>query len=107
MPLDEQSRHLTQFVIGNQKYEFNRLFDGTSTRQAAFSAIMRKIYQPLILSENVIIYLDEVYMKSQRKHEMFKVLEKYHQIVLKEIMKAAADKSHFFLIRVKFLGQII
>ena len=25
MPLDEQSRRLTQFVIGNQQYEFNRL----------------------------------------------------------------------------------
>ena len=26
MPLDKQSRRLTQFVIGNQQYEFNRLF---------------------------------------------------------------------------------
>ena len=26
MPLDEQSRRLTQFIIGNQQYEFNRFF---------------------------------------------------------------------------------
>ena len=26
MPLDEQSRRLTHFVVGNQQYEFNRLF---------------------------------------------------------------------------------
>ena len=37
---------------------------------------------------------------------MFTVLENYHQILLKK-MKAAADKSHFFLTRVKFLGHII
>ena len=38
---------------------------------------------------------------------MFTVLEKYHQILLQENMKAAPDKSHFFLTRVKFLGHII
>ena len=36
MPLDEQSQRLTQFVIGNQQYEFNRLFYGISIGPAAF-----------------------------------------------------------------------
>ena len=48
MPLDEQSRRLTQFVIGNQQYEFNRLFYGISIGPAAFSAFMSKIFRPLI-----------------------------------------------------------
>ena len=43
MPLDEQSRRLRQFVIGNQQYEFNRLFYGISIGPAAFSAFMSKI----------------------------------------------------------------
>ena len=38
---------------------------------------------------------------------MFKALDKYHQILLKENLKAAADKSHFFLFPVKFLGHVI
>ena len=41
MPLDEQSRRLTQVVIGNQQYEFNRLIYGLSIGAAAF-------LQPLI-----------------------------------------------------------
>ena len=96
MPLDEQSRRLTQFVIGNQQYEFNRLFYGISNGPAAFSAFMSKIFRPLILNENAISYLDDVFMQSQTKDEMFTVLEKYHQILLQENMKAAPDKSHFF-----------
>ena len=40
MPLDEHSRRLTQFVIGNQQYEFNRLFYGISKGPAGFSAFM-------------------------------------------------------------------
>ena len=46
-------------------------------------------------------------MQSQAKDEMFILLEKYHQILLHENMKAAPDKSQFFLTRVKFLEHII
>ena len=60
MPLDEQSRRLTQFVIGNQQYEFNRLFYGISIGPAAFSAFMSKIVRPLIVKKNAITYLDDV-----------------------------------------------
>ena len=71
MPLDEQSRRLTQFVIGNQQNEFNRLFYGISIEPAAFSAFMSKIFRPLkiflILKKNAITYLDNVFMQSQTK----------------------------------------
>ena len=107
MPLDEQSRRLTQFVIGNQQYEFNRLFYGISIGPAAFSAFMSKIFQPLILKKNAITYLDDVFMQSQTKEEMFTVLEHYHKILQNKNLKAAPDKSHFFLTRVKFLGHNI
>ena len=107
MPLDEQSRRLTQFVIGNQQYEFNRLFYGISIGPAAFSAFMSKIFRPLILRKNAITYLNDVFMQSQTKEEMFNVLEHYHKILQNENLKAAPDKSHFFLTRVKFLGHKI
>ena len=68
---------------------------------------MSKIFRPLILKKNAITYLDDVFMQSQTKDEMFKVLEKYHQILQNENLKAAPDKSHFFLTRVKFLGHNI
>ena len=46
-------------------------------------------------------------MQSQTKDEMFVALEKYHQILQNENIKAAPDKSQFFLTRVLFLGHII
>ena len=107
MPLDEQSRRLTQFVIGNQQYEFNRLFYGISIGPAVFSAFMSKIFRPLILKKNAITYLDDVFMQSQTKEEMFTVLEHYHKILQNKNLKAAPNKSHFFLTRVKFLGHNI
>ena len=107
MPLDEQPQRLTQFVIGNQQYEFNRIFIGISIEPAAFAAFMSKIFRPLILSKNVITHLNDVFMQSQTKNEMFKLLDKYHQVLHKENMKASPDKSHFFLTRVKFLGLLL
>ena len=107
MPLDEQSRRLTQFVIGDQLCEFNRLFYGISIGPAFFAAFMSKIFRPLILKKNAITYLDDVFLQSQPKDEMFAFLEKYYQMLQNENMKAAPDKSHFFLTRVNFLGHII
>ena len=107
MPLDEQSRRLTQFVIGNQQYELNRLFYGISIGPAAFSAFMSKIFRSLILSKNAITNLDDIFMQSQTKDEIIIVLEKYNQILQNENIKADPDKSHFFLTCVKFLGHII
>ena len=46
-------------------------------------------------------------MQSQKKEEMFTVLEHYHKTLRNENLKAAPDKSHFFLTRVKFLGHKI
>ena len=107
MPSDEQPRRLTQFVIGNHQYEFNRLFYGISIGPAAFSAFMKKIFRPLLLNKSAITYLDDVFMQSQAKDEIFIVLEKHQQLLIQENLKAATDKSHFFLPRVKFLGRII
>ena len=101
MRLDEQSRRLTQFVIGNQQYEFNSILYGISIGPAAFSAILSKFFRPFILNKNAITYLDTVFMHSQTKDEVFFVLEKNHQILLHENMKAAPDKSQFFSVTSK------
>ena len=105
MPLDEQSRRLTQFAVGNQQYEFNRLFYGISIGPAAFSAFMSKIFRPLLLKKNAITYLEDVFMQSQTIEEMFTVLEQYHKVLQNKNLKTAPDKSHFFLTRVKILGH--
>ena len=107
MLLNEHSGRLTQFVRGNQQYEFKRILYGISIGPASFSAVMSKTLSSLILSKNIIIYLDDDFIQSLTKQEMFKVLDEYHEMLIKETMKAASDKSHFFLTRVKLFGHII
>ena len=94
MPLDEQSGRFKKFVFGNQQYEFNRLFHGTSIGPAAFSAFMSKIFRPLILNKNAITCFYAIRNKRRNVHFLKKI--KYHQLLLTENRKAAPDKSHFF-----------
>ena len=68
---------------------------------------MSKIFRSLILSKNVITYQDDIAIQSQTKHEMFKILDQNHQILLKENLKAVPHKPKFVLTHVKFLGHII
>ena len=56
---------------------------------------MSKIFKPLILKKNAITYLDDVFMQSQTKEELFTVSEQYHEILQNESLKAAPDKSNF------------
>ena len=46
-------------------------------------------------------------MQSQTKNEMFTFWEQYHKVLQNENLKAAPDKSRFFLTRLKFLGHNI
>ena len=67
IPLDDQSRRLTQFVIGNQQNELNRLFYGISIGPAAVSAFFSKIFRPLILKKHAITSLDDVLCNHKQK----------------------------------------
>ena len=93
MPLDEESRRLTQLVLEKSPIRIQQI---TLWNQQLFLAFMSKILRPLIFKKTAITYLDDTFMQSQTKDEMFIILEQYHQILKNEIMKAAPDKSHFF-----------
>ena len=84
-PLDEQSRRLTQFVIGNQQYEFDRHFYGFSIGLAAFSAFKSKSLRPLVLSKKNY-HISQIhqyhFFHNHQQKKMCKVLEKYHQVLL-------------------------
>ena len=107
MPLDAHSRRLTQFVIGNQQYEFNRLFYGISIGPAVFSAFMSKIFKTTYTPKTCNHILRRCFHAVTNERRNVIILEQYHQILKNENMKVAPDKSHFLLTRVKFLDHII
>ena len=107
MPLDKPSQRLTNFVIAGQQYCFKRLFYGISIIPIAFSSFMSSFFKPLIRKNKVITYLDDVFIQDTTTDTMLQTLLQHHTILENENLKAAPDKSFFFLDSVKFLGHQI
>ena len=62
--------------------------------------------EPLIKKKKAISYIDDSLLQSQTKAEMFTVIHEHHQLLRKGGLKAAPDKTHFFLRKVKLLGHV-
>ena len=64
-------------------------------------------FDPLIKKKQAITDIDDTIMPSQNKNEMFTVINKYHTLPREAGLKAAPDKTFFFVKKVKFLGHVI
>ena len=64
-------------------------------------------FDPLIKKKQAITYINDTIMQSQNKDGMFTVINEYRTLLRKAGLKAAPDKTFFFLKKVKFLGHVI
>ena len=64
-------------------------------------------FDPLIKKKQAVIYIDGTIMQSQTRGEMSTIINEYHTLLRKAGLKAAPDKTFFFLRKVKFLGHVI
>ena len=100
-PLNKPSQRLTNFVIAGQQNCFKRLFYGISHGPAAFSSFMSIIFKPLIRKNNIITYLDDVFIQDTTTETMLQTITQYHTILQNEKLKSALDNFFFFLDSVK------
>ena len=107
VPLSFETQKLTSFIIGGRQYTFTRGFYGLCGLPNFFSRIMTIHFDPLIRKRQAITYSDDTIMQSQTRGEMFTIINEYHTLLRKAGLKAAPDKTFFFLRKVKFLGHVI
>ena len=107
VPLSPETQKLTSFIIGGRQYTYTRGFYGLCGLPNFFSRLMTIHFDPLIKKKQAITYIDDTIMQSQNKKEMFTIINEYHTLLRKAGLKAAPDKTFFFLKKVKFLGNVI
>ena len=107
VPLSPETQKLTSFLIGGKQCTYTRGFYGLCGLPNFFSRLMTIHFDPLIRKKQAITYIDDTIMQSQNKNEMFTVINEYHTLLRKAGLKAAPDKTNFFLKKVKFLGHVI
>ena len=107
VPLSFETQKLTSFVIGGRQYSFTRGLYGLCGLPNFFSRLMTIHFDPRIRKKQAITYIDDTTMQSQTRGEMFTIINEYHTLLQKAGLKAAPDKTFFFLKKVKFLGHVI
>ena len=107
VPRSSETQKLTSFVIAGKQYTYTRGFYGLCGLPNFFIRLMTILFDALIRKKQAITYIDDTIKQSQNKNEMFTVINEYHSLLRKAGLKAAPDKTYFFLKKVKFLGHFI
>ena len=107
VPLSPETQKPTSFVIGGKQYTYQVGCYELCGLLQWFSPMMAINFEPLIKKKKTITYLDDSLLQSQTKAGMFTINYEYHQLVHKGGLKAAPDKTHFFLRKVKFPGHVM
>ena len=107
VPLSFETQKMLSFITGGRQYTFTRGFYGLCGLQDFFSRLLTIHFDPLIRKKQAITYIDDKIMQSQTRGEMFTIINEYHTLLRKAGLKAAPDKTFFFLKKVKFLGHVI
>ena len=107
VPLTFETQKLTSFIIGGRQNTSTRGFYGLCGLPKFFSRLMMIHFDPLIKKRQAITYIDDTSMQSQTRGEMSTIINEYHIPLRKAGLKAAPDKTFFFLKKEKFLGHVI
>ena len=107
VPLSEDTKKLTSFVVVGKQYMFERGFYGLCGLPNCFSRIMTIHFAEMIAKEQAFTYIDDVILEAKTKAEMWKNLESYFKCLRSSGLKAAPNKTKLFLRKVQFLGHIV
>ena len=86
---------------------FERGFYGLCGLPNIFNGIMTIHFAEMIAKKQAITYIDDVILQAKTKAEMWKKLESYFKYLRSSGLKAAPNKTKFFLGKVQFLGHIV
>ena len=107
VPLSLETQKLTSSIIGGKQYTYRRGFYGLCGHSNFFRRLMINYSDLLIKKKQAITYIVDTIMQSQSNNEMFTVINEYHTLLSRAGLKAAPDKTFFFLKKLKFLGHVI
>ena len=107
VPLSFKTQKLANFIVGGRQYTFTREFYGLCGLPNFFSRLLTILFDPLIKKKQAITYINDTNMQSKTRGKKFTITNEYHTLLRKTGLKAATDKTFFFLKKVKFLGYVI
>ena len=107
VPLTEYTQKVTSFILGDRQYTYQVGFYGLRPLPSFFSKLMSYALGPLIKRKQAKTYIDDTLLQAKGKREMLTIVKEYHSLLRKANLKAAPDKTMFFLPKMRFLGHVL
>ena len=107
VPLSEDNKKLTSFVVSGKQYMFKRGFYGLCGLPNFFSRIMTILFAEMIAKKQSITNIDDGILQAKTKAGMWKNLESYFRFLRSSGLKAAPNNTKLFLREVQFVGHIV
>lgn len=104
--LNEESKPLTAFTVGNFKYEYNRLPFGLATSPSIFQCLMARALGNL-LGVIAFCYIDDIIIYSENMKDHFEDLEKIFSKIREADLRLSVGKCQFMKPKVNYLGFTI
>ena len=105
--LSPETHKLTSFVIGGKQYTYQVGFFRLCGLPQWFSQMTAISFESLIKKKKAITYVDDSLLQPHTKAEIITIIHEYHQLLRKGSLRAAPDRTQFFLGKVKFLRHVI
>ena len=93
VPLSEDTKKLTSFVVGGKQYMFERGFYGLRGLPNFFSRIMTIHFAEMIAKKQAVTYIEDVILQAKTKVEMWKNLESYFQCLISSGLRAKQNQA--------------
>lgn len=104
VPIREEDKAKTAFRALGNLYHFNRLCFGLTGAPGTFSRAMKKMFGDLWW---IILFLDDILVRSKTVEEMLERLEVLFQRLLKFGLKLKPSKCYFFQTKLSYLGYTV
>ena len=106
IPLDEESREMTAFTVGHQKYQYRRMPMGTSVSPAEFQKRMAYMLGDMF-GEEALPYVDDILGFARTPEELVEVFHKILYRARQAGIKLHPDKLSFLSKNFEFLGHYV
>lgn len=104
VPVEEESRKYTAFVVPNGQYEFLRMPFGLCTSPAYFQKFINAVFRELVTAGLIAIYMDDVVIPSRNYREGIELLKRVVESASQYGLEINWRKCQFLNTKIKYLG---
>lgn len=105
--IEESSVKYTAFVTPTGQYEYVRMPFGLCNAPSAFTRFIYRIFQDMIVSEEILVYFDDILIATHTIQEQFVILKRVCQRLKANKLELNISKCVFLETKVKYLGYLV